>query len=129
MAATVIPLRRPQPPTPAEAADGVPPEARALAALLAAIPDPALRDWCAAQLRAAASPDEAADALALARALGRGAGPVTASAAELPVLRVAGGCGTPLPADIGQGPAEPRRGSLSAQRKRKLPCIATSSSP
>ncbi len=120
MAALVIPLRRPDP---AESAG-----ARALAALLASIPDPRLRDWCAAQLRDANDAEEAADALALACALGEGAGPEPAAAAERPALRVAGADAS-LPADIGQGPAVPRRGSLSAQRKRKLPCIATSSSP
>lgn len=123
MAATVIRLRRPRADVPAE----LPPEAVALAALLAAIPDPVLRDWCAAQLRSAASPGEVGDALALAQALGRDAGPAAARAAEPPALRLA--VGAPLPADIGQGPAGARRGSLSAQRKRKLPCIATSSSP
>jgi hypothetical protein len=120
MTATVIPLRRPPPP-----------EARALAALLGAISDPQLRDYCVAQLRAADTPEEASAALALAVALARPAPEGEPEPMSEPVLRVAtGGAARPVlvPADIGQGPATPVRGTLSAQRKGKRPCIATSSS-
>jgi hypothetical protein len=119
MTATVIPLRR-----------RPPPEARALAALLAAVADPQLRDYCAEQLRAAETPQEAAAALDLLRALGHASAPDRAPPSAIePVLRVAAGGGATGQADLGQGPAVPARGNLSAQRKGKPQCIATSSSP
>lgn len=132
----VVPLPR--------ARAALPAEVEALLALLRTISDPQLRRYCLDQIGAATTGAEVADALALTQALGQrhqaaalpraaaagGAGSGDRRAAgPVAVLRPAAGVAPADSAGIGQDPGAASRAGLRHARKRKVRCIATSSSP